>query len=280
MSLSATDFDYIRTLVMKRSAIVLEAGKEYLVESRLIPLAKREGFSGLEEMCAGMRAKASPALVEKVVEAMTTNETSFFRDLMPFEAMKKQIVPELIAARGGSKCLSIWSAASSSGQEIYSLAMLLRENFPALRDWRISLLATDLSQEMVARTKQGLFSQLEVNRGLPAPLLIKYFTKEGTHWQIKQELRDLVEVRQMNLAESWKLMPQLDVVFLRNVLIYFSVETKREILGRVREILRPDGTLFLGAAETTLNIDENWTRVQIDKTSCYRPGAAELRKAA
>ena len=280
MGLLPAEFDFIRGLIEAHSAIVLEPGKEYLVESRLIPLSKREGYPGLTEMFADLKLNRKAGLRDKVVEAMTTNETSFFRDLHPFEAMKKHVLPELMQSRASERRLRIWSAASSSGQEIYSLVMLMRESFPALSTWKLELLATDLSTEMVARCQQGLFSQLEVNRGLPAPYLIKYFVKDGIHWQIKPELKQSIEFRQMNLAEEWKSIAPMDVVFLRNVLIYFSGETKKQILGRLRRVLRPDGSLFLGAAETTLNLDDEFERVPIDKTSCYRLRNVTLKKAA
>ncbi len=280
MGLLPAEFDFIRGLIEAHSAIVLEPGKEYLVESRLIPLSKREGYPGLTEMFADLKLNRKAGLRDKVVEAMTTNETSFFRDLHPFEAMKKHVLPELMQSRASERRLRIWSAASSSGQEIYSLVMLMRESFPALSTWKLELLATDLSTEMVARCQQGLFSQLEVNRGLPAPYLIKYFVKDGIHWQIKPELKQSIEFRQMNLAEEWKTIAPMDVVFLRNVLIYFSGDTKKQILGRLRRVLRQDGSLFLGAAETTLNLDDEFERVPIDKTSCYRLRNVTLKKAA
>lgn len=280
MAINPNDFAQICKLVLSRSAIVLEAGKEYLVESRLVPLAKRRGYDSLEALCAELRTNRVQGLTEAVVEAMTTNETSFFRDLHPFDALKKEILPTLIESRSNERRLRIWSAASSSGQEIYSIGMLVRESFPQLATWDVKYLATDLSTEMVARSEQGLYSQLEVNRGLPATHLIKYFTKDGVHWQIKPELRQAIEFRALNLAEEWRAIPDMDVVFLRNVLIYFSAETKKAILARLRRVLRPDGFLFLGSAETTLNLDDEFERVQIDKASCYRLRAAEVRKAA
>ncbi|MCA9726383.1 MAG: protein-glutamate O-methyltransferase CheR [Candidatus Eisenbacteria bacterium] len=279
MTLSASDYEFMQSLVCDRSAIVLEANKEYLVEARLIPVAKREGFETLADMIAALR-KGAPALVTKCIEAMTTNETSFFRDSSPFEAMKSTIIPDLMKAREASRTINIWSAACSSGQEVYSLGMLLRESFPGLLTWNVQFLATDLAQGMVDRTAKGSFSQLEVNRGLPALLLVKYFNKVGPDWQIKDELRAKVTARQMNLAQEWRDVPMMDVVFLRNVLIYFSVETRRQILGRVKRVLKPDGTLFLGSAETTLNIDDSWERITINGVSCYRVRDANPAKMA
>lgn len=261
----------MRKLVLEKSAIVLEAEKSYLVEARLVPVARREGFPSLSALIAKVRTCGShDVLVKKVVEAMTTNETSFFRDFHPFEALKRDILPTLIQARANERKLSIWCAASSSGQEPYSTCMLLRESFPQLATWQITFYATDLSSEILNRAKEGIYSQLEVNRGLPAPLLVKYFTKVGAEWQIREDLRKMIDFRIVNLVESWPLMPPLDIVFIRNVLIYFDVETKRQILGNIRRRLRPDGILMLGSAETTLNIDENFQRVQFEKTSYYR----------
>lgn len=271
LSLSQPDFDFVRKLVLEKSAIVLESEKSYLVEARLVPVARREGFPSLAALIAKVRL-SSPHddLVRKVVEAMTTNETSFFRDFHPFEALKKEIIPDLIKARSSERKLAIWCAASSSGQEPYSTCMMLRESFPELNSWELTFIASDLSTDILNRAKQGIYSQLEINRGLPAPLLIKYFTKVGAEWQIREDVRKMIDFRIVNLVEAWPPMPPLDMVFIRNVLIYFDVETKRRILGNIRRRLRPNGVLFLGSAETTLNIDENFQRHQYEKTSYYR----------
>jgi chemotaxis protein methyltransferase CheR len=214
-----------------------------------------------------------------VVEAMTTNETSFFRDLHPFEALRTLLLPELILRRAAERRLRLWSNACSSGQEAYSLAMLLAMSFPAVHDWDLSILATDISREMVQRTQQGLFGQLEVNRGLPAPMLVRHFQRTGTQWQVKPELRRLIQAREMNLVEPWPTLPKFDVVMLRNVLIYFDLETKRNILRRVRQALRPDGYLFLGSAETPLMADESWDRVSCGSSVAYRLTAAPAARA-
>ena len=201
---------------------------------------------------------------------MTTNETTFFRDVHPFDALRTRVIPELMAARANERALTIWCGASSSGQEPYSIAITLREHFPQLAGWKVRLLATDLSSEMVRRTTAGSFSQLEVNRGMPAPMLVKWFDRRGVHWQAKPELCAMIEAFEMNLATPWPTLPAFDVVFLRNVLIYFDVETKRTILGKVRRAMRPDGWLFLGGAETTLNLDDAFERVAVDRATCYR----------
>lgn len=270
MPLSPPDFQFISQLVRQRSAIVLEVEKSYLLEARLTPLARAEGFASLEAMISQMRAHPANGLHRKAVEAMTTNETSFFRDLHPFDALKKVVIPEVMTKRSGERALNIWCAASSSGQEPYTVAMTLMDAFPQLATWKVKLLATDLSSDMVRRSKAGRYGQIEVNRGLPAPLLLKYFEKKGTEWVVKPEIQKWCEFRELNLIEAWGPMPMMDVVFLRNVLIYFDVETKRAILNNVRKVLQPWGYLFLGGAETTINLGDTFERVQFDKAGCYR----------
>ena len=270
MSINTTDFAFLQTLVRERSAIVLDPGKEYLAESRLAPIARGAGLPGIGELVAKLRTDPRGTLTDKVIEAMTTNETSFFRDVHPFEALRLNILPELIKARANERTLNLWCAASSSGQEPYTIAMLIRENFPALIEWRIRFIATDISQEMLRRSRDGIYSQLEVNRGLPAKYLVKHFEKRGSDWQIKADLRSMIEFKELNLIKPWPAMPPLDVVFIRNVLIYFDLPTKRAILGNIRKVLRPDGYLFLGGAETTLSLDESFKRAQVGPTWCYR----------
>ncbi|MEO8633764.1 MAG: protein-glutamate O-methyltransferase CheR [Gemmatimonadales bacterium] len=270
MALSPPDFQYISQLVRQRSAIVLEVEKGYLVEARLTPLARAEGFASLEALIGRMRAEPFNSLHRKAVEAMTTNETSFFRDLHPFEALKQMVIPAVLARRSAERQLNIWCAACSSGQEPYTIAMTLMDAFPELATWKVNILATDLSSEMVRRSKAGRYGQIEVNRGLPAALLLKYFEKKGTEWLVKPEVQQWCEFRELNLIESWGPMPTMDVVFLRNVLIYFDVETKRAILNNVRKVLQPWGHLFLGGAETTINLGDTYERVPFDKAGCYR----------
>ena len=270
MALNPTDFQFVSTLVRQRSAIVLEPEKSYLLEARLTPLARAEGFASLEALVAQMRAQPFNGLHRKVVEAMTTNETSFFRDLHPFEALRQVVLPEVLKHRQATRTLNIWCAACSSGQEPYTVAMTLLEHFPQLSGWNFRILATDLSGEMVARSRAGRYGQIEVNRGLPANLLVKWFEKKGMDWQVKPEVKRYCEFREMNLIEPWGQLPVMDVVFLRNVLIYFDVETKRQILGNVRKVLQSWGYLFLGGAETTINLGDTFERVQFDKAGCYR----------
>jgi chemotaxis protein methyltransferase CheR len=267
--LNTADFEYVRDLVLRRSSIVLETEKAYLVDARLQALARREGFPSPEDLVKTLRTGPS-ALLQKVVESMTTNETSFFRDIHPFDALKKSIVPALLAKRAGEKRLAIWCGASSTGQEPYTVAIVLRENFPELAGWQVRFIATDLSTEVLDKARKGRYSQLEVNRGMPAPLLIKYFTKDGAEWVLREDVRRTVEFSRMNLIEPWPLLPPLDLVMLRNVLIYFDVQTKKQILAKIRAKLRPDGVLILGGAETTHNLDDCYERVPGEKFSCYR----------
>lgn len=270
MGFMIEDYTYIRNLVRERSAIVLEQEKDYLIRSRLEPLAKELGFDSLMGLVEKLRRTSYDRLHRTVVEAMTTNETSFFRDLSPFLALKERLLPDLIARRASLRCLSIWCGASSSGQEPYSVMLTLLEHFPELKDWRIRFLATDISRAMLKRCQEGIYSQIEVNRGLPAGLLTKYFSKKGTHWQIAEDIRKRIEFREMNLAGPWPMFPGMDMVVLRNVMIYFDRETKQRIFKKIRHILDPQGYLLLGGSETTINLDEHYERVALNGTSCYR----------
>jgi len=248
----------------------LDEEKEYLIFSRLEPLARELGFDSLTRLVGRLRSTSYDLLHRKVVEAMTTNETSFFRDLSPFLALKERLLPDLIAHRASMRCLSIWCGASSSGQEPYSILLTILEHFPQLKDWQIRFVATDISGAMVKRCQEGIYSQLEVSRGLPADLLTKYFSKTGTYWQIAEDLRKRIEFREMNLAGPWPLFPSIDLVVLRNVMIYFDGETKKHIFRKIRNILNPQGYLLLGGTETTINLDEQYERVAVNGTSCYR----------
>ena len=269
MGLGERDFETLQGLVKEHAAIVLEPSKAYLVETRLAPLALREGIESIEVLVERLRNTHFGPLHAKVVDAMTTSETSFFRDFHPFEALRKTILPELIRRREGQRKLHIWCGASSSGQEPYTIAMLLNEDFPQLREWSVTLLATDISEEMLARARSGRFSPLEVNRGLPSPLLVRYFKRDGAEWQLEEDVRRLVQFRPLNLVKAWPPMPPLDLIFLRNVLIYFDLEARRKILGRIRQALEPDGYLFLGATETTLHADDAFERVAVERSWAY-----------
>lgn len=271
--IETNDLIYLRDMILTRSAIVLEPEKDYLIQSRLDPVAKETGFASIGELTNYLRTNPFGDLHQKVVEAMTTNETSFFRDMHPFEALKEHVLPKLLEQRASSKTLTLWCGASSSGQEPYTVAMVLREHFPQLATWNVKFIATDISTQMLEKCREGKYSQLEVNRGLPAQLLIKYFEKKGMGWRVNEDLRNMIEFRQLNLSGTWPLLPKADIVFLRNVLIYFDVEMKKDILRKIRETLQPDGYLFLGGAETTLNLDEQYQRVPLNGTSCYQLAA-------
>ena len=270
MPLAAIDFDYIAQLLRQRAAIVLEPGKEYLAESRLQNLARDAGLGSVGELVARMRT-GHLDIGDAVVDAMTTNETSFFRDAHPFNALRDEILPDLMERRRVARTISIWCAACSSGQEPYSIAMLIDEHFPELRSWNVRIVATDISPSMLERTRTGLYSQLEVNRGLPAPKLVTYFSRVGMHWQVSDDLRRMVTAEYLNLADRWPVMAPFDLIFMRNVLIYFDIPTKQDILGKVRRQLRPDGLLLLGGAETTMNLDNNFERVPAGRSTWYRP---------
>jgi chemotaxis protein methyltransferase CheR len=269
-TIAKADFDYICELVYKRSAIVLESGKEYLVQSRLVSVASQNGCMSLAELVTRLRAQPAGKLSQAVIEAMTTNETSFFRDMYPFEALKKTVIPELLAKRGSDPQLTIWCAAASAGQEPYSIALLLRESFPQIPKNNIRIIATDINTEVLAHAREGIYSQIEVNRGLPISMLLRHFEKSGANWQIREDIRQMVDFRECNLIQAWPLIPPVDILFMRNVLIYFDQETKKAILAKVRKALKPDGVFFLGGAETTMNLDDNFERVQLEKTACYR----------
>ncbi|MGY1638410.1 CheR family methyltransferase [Geodermatophilus sp. SYSU D00742] len=270
MTLTATSFDWVRQLVHRESAIVLAPGKEYLVEARLLPIARQLGLPDVGQFVDSVRTRPSPESTRRIVEALTTNETSWFRDGDPFTALTSTVLPALLAVRGPAERLQIWSAACSSGQEAYTVAMLLEDAMPNAGA-RVSITATDISREMVERTRAGRFSQLEVNRGLPAPMLVRHLTRVGTEWEVATGLRRMVTAFECNLAAPLPRMGPFDVVYLRNVLIYFDLPTKQAILRRVRALMRPDGWLFLGAAETTLGVDDSWERVVIGRSSAYRP---------
>jgi chemotaxis protein methyltransferase CheR len=269
-TLSSDAVSYVCTMVRERSAIELEASKSYLIEARLLPLAKQHGYASTDEFIHGVRAQKRPDVERRLVEAMTTNETSFYRDAHPFNALRNTLIPEMASLRSTTRTLNIWSAACSTGQELYSIAMLIREHFPNLASWNVRLVGTDLSEDVLSRATAGKFSQIEVNRGLPAPMMLKYFARDGMTWQIKPEIRAMATFTKLNLIERWPPLPTMDIVFLRNVLIYFSPDTKREILRKVRQTMSPQSVLFLGAAETTMGLDTAFERVEFERSVFYR----------
>jgi chemotaxis protein methyltransferase CheR len=273
VTISAGAFTFVVDLVRQQAAIVLGPGKEYLVESRLMPLARQAGLDDVGALVARLQAKPDDVLRRQIVEAMTTNETSFFRDRDPFNALAQVLLPELCKQRSVTHRLSIWSAACSAGQEPYSIAMSLLDHPLITPDWQVDILATDLNEEMLERAKRARYSQLEVNRGLPVAMLVRHFERAETDWQVVSSVRNMVRFRALNLAEPFDL-PQMDVIFLRNVLIYFDNVTKTAVLQRIRRVLRPDGYLFLGGAETTLGLDDGFERVSIGSTTAYRQKGA------
>ncbi len=270
MTLAAVNFDYLRGLVKDHTAIVLDSGKEYLAETRLAPLAVEQGCASVEDLLAGLRCQSFNGLHRKVLDAMTNNETWFFRDCNCFAALTGFVLPQLMKTRQYERKVAIWSAACSSGQEPYSIAMALREEFN-LPGWSYSILGTDFCSTILERARNGLYRQMEVNRGLPVKLLTRYFLQQGLSWQLRPEVLGMVTLRNLNLAEPWgDVVPPADLIFLRNVLIYFDIPTRKEILGRVRRVLRPNGFLFLGCAETTLNLDAGFQTVQAGNYVCYK----------
>lgn len=271
MAITADEFNYVRTLLRDQAAIIIEPGKEYLVENRLTPLAQKMGLPGVSHLIARLRSEPVNGAHHKAVEALTIGETLFFRDLHPFETLRKQLIPELMQKRQSVRSLRIWCGACSTGQEPYSVALTIREYFPQLKDWQVRILATDINTESLERARTGTYTQLEVNRGMPAMLLVKHFKKlPNQNWQINPEIRAMVEFQELNLARPLPPLPLFDLIFLRNVLIYFDTATKRNILQGVRSRLAPDGYFFLGSSETTLYVDEAFETVNLGKTVAYR----------
>ena len=263
------DYEYLRKILKERSGLDLSADKQYLVESRLVPLARKAGFAGIPELVAKMKSGAE-ALTADVVEAMTTNETFFFRDKIPFDHLRETILPALMRTRANRKLIRIWSAASSTGQEPYSIAMCLKEKAAQLAGWRFEIVATDLSQEVLEKSKAGIYSQFEVQRGLPIQLLVKYFTQTGELWQINADVRGMVQHRPLNLLGDFSHLGKFDVIFCRNVLIYFDQDTKSNIFERMSRIVEPDGMLMLGAAESVVGISDAF-RPYPEKRGLYQP---------
>jgi chemotaxis protein methyltransferase CheR len=268
MTLNAQEFAFISQLVRRDAAIVLDPGKEYLVEARLLSLAREFGANSVAEFVNRVQQRPEPETHARIVDALTTNETSFFRDGEPFAALVDQVLPELMAKRASTRNIKVWSAACSSGQEPYTLAMVLQDALPA--GWSFDILATDISTEMLGRAERGVYSQLEVNRGLPVKVLVQHFDRDGANWRVSDTLRRRITYRRMNLAAPFGPLGPFDIVFLRNVLIYFDVDTKRSVLERVSKNLHPDGWLFLGSAETTIGIDDRLERVAAGRSSAYR----------
>jgi chemotaxis protein methyltransferase CheR len=279
------DYDFLRKRLKERSGLVLSADKQYLVESRLLPVARKAGFAGLGELVDALRLGNAEALMTEVVEAMATNESYFFRDKIPFDQFRSTIMPALLAARQNTRTIRIWCAAASTGQEPYSLAMSLREMGRELAGWHIEIAASDLSNEVLEKARQGVYSQFEVQRGLPIQLLIKYFAQAGDVWQIAPEIRAMVKFRQLNLLSDLSVMGRFDLIFCRNVLIYFDQQTKIDVLNRLARITASEGYLVLGSAETVVGLTDSF-KVVPDKhglcvlNSSALNGGAPKRPAA
>jgi chemotaxis protein methyltransferase CheR len=270
------DFDYLRKLLKERSGLVLPAEKQYLAESRLLPLARRRGVATLTELVAQLRAQGPAALASEVVDAMTTNETFFFRDRIPFDLLRDTMMPALIRARAQTRRIRIWSTAASTGQEPYSIAMTLKAMGERLAGYRIDILATDIAGEVVERGKAGIYTQFEVQRGLPVQMLVQHFAQVGEQWRISPEIRDMVQFRPLNLLNDFSPLGMFDVVFCRNVLIYFDQPTKNGVLERIARQMPEDGYLILGAAETVVGLTDAFKPVA-DKRGLYVPNGAARR---
>ena len=273
MELVDRDFDFVRAFICEQAGIVLEHGKEYLVESRLAPIVRRANLPDIAAIVDRLR-RHDPELRRAVIEALTTNETTFFRDVMPFETIRNVVIPALIEARKHKRELRFWYGASSTGQEPYSVVMLLADHFPQLEDWTVTHVATDLNLDVLERARAGRYSQIEINRGLPAPCLVKHFERHGTEWQLKEHLRRRVKFEQLNLVKPWPAMGPFDVIMMRNVMIYFDADAKKSILTRASRLMGEDGYLFLGAAETTIGTGTSFERMPYERSGCYRPAAA------
>ncbi|KZB73185.1 protein-glutamate O-methyltransferase CheR [Thalassospira profundimaris] len=275
------DFEFISRLIKSKSGLVLSQDKTYLLESRLMPIARKRGLKDLTELIGLLRG-GDRNLVEEVVDAMTTNESFFFRDTKPFDQFRHVVLPHMIKARASKKHLRIWCAAASSGQEPYSLAMILDEFKSQLVGWRIDIVGTDISREILTKARAGLYSQFEVQRGLPIGLLVKYFQKKEDQWQISADIRSKVQYKEFNLLEDFRPLGQFDVVYCRNVLIYFDQPTKSDVLARISALMPDDGFLFLGGAETVLGISDKFKPLARQRGiyQLNRPGAPDVDLAA
>ena len=269
--MTPTDLNFLRKFVQDRSGIVLGDDKLYLFESRLGPVCQRQGLNDLGQLVQRLREKPNSPLHAEVVESMTTNETFWFRDGAPFDALKEKVLPFLAGANQSTRKLAIWCAASSTGQEPYTIAMIIRDHFPQLAGWQLQFLATDLSPRVIAKARAGRYTQAEVDRGLAPDLLKRHFSQVAPgEWQVNENLRKMWEFRELNLLESWFNLGTFDIVFIRNVLIYFNTEVKSQLLMRVGKVLAPHGFLYLGGAESPLNLDSQWVRVPFDRAGLYR----------
>ncbi|HEU4827410.1 MAG TPA: protein-glutamate O-methyltransferase CheR [Dongiaceae bacterium] len=277
--MTVTDFEFICQILRERSGLVLTNDKAYLLESRLLPVARKWKLATFDDLVRTIRTRMDETVIRDVVEAMTTNESFFFRDTKPFDQFKQMVLPAMLKNRAGNRTIRIWSAACSSGQEPYSLAMILSEMAAQLNGWKIEIVGTDLSTEILGRAKEGMYSQFEVQRGLPITMLVKYFAQIGDRWQINAKIRGMVQFREFNLLQDPTPLGRFDVVFCRNVLIYFDQTTKTRVLNNVAKMMPEDGFLFLGGAETVLGITDRFQMVPGQRgvygvATAQRPGAA------
>jgi chemotaxis protein methyltransferase CheR len=256
--MSSADFDFLRKYLHRMIGIVVEADRNHLIESRLAPVARLRGMASVDELIAEFQCRRDKELWRDIVEAMTTNETYFFRDRTPFRLFREFILPKLLEERRAERQLRIWCAASSTGQEPYSLAMILEEEAERLAGWKVDIVATDVSEAVLEAARRGIYNQFEVQRGLPVSLLLRHFVRQGDNWQLNADIRSRVRFRQLNLLEDFRDIGACDVIFCRNVLIYFDQKTKADVLNRMHRIVRPNGYLLLGAAETVLGITQSW----------------------
>lgn len=259
--MSPQDFEFISTLIKSRSGLVLTPDKSYLLESRLMPVARKHGLKGLDDLIGTMRTRKDEALIVEVTEAMTTNESFFFRDIKPFDLLRDHVLPPILEKRAAKKHLRIWCAAASSGQEPYSIAIVLKELGVTMANWKIDMVGTDISHDILKKASDGKYSQFEVQRGMPIQLLLKYFDKQDETWQIKDEIRKMVQYKYWNLLDDLKGLGGFDIVFCRNVLIYFDAETKGRVLESIAKLMPEDGMLFLGGAETVLGVTDRFKPV-------------------
>ncbi len=266
--MTPADYDFIRNLLKERSGYVLSPDKHYLIDSRLTPVARQEGCATLAELVLKMKAPNAGPLLSRVTETMTINESFFFRDKIPFDRFKDTMLPAMMAARANTKRLRIWCSASSTGQEPYSLAMILKSMSEKLIGWQIDIVATDISRDVLDRAKAGIYSQFEVQRGLPIQMLMQFFQQVGEQWRVTEDIRKMVQFRQLNLLERFSMLGTFDIVFCRNVLIYFDQKTKTDVLERIAQQLAPEGFLVLGAAETVVGLSESF-KPHHDKRGLY-----------
>lgn len=275
------NFTFFTQFLKDESGLIITEEKAYLVESRLVPIARKRGLADLDDLIVAVRNKQDPSLGNDVVEAMTTNESFFFRDIKPFESLKNTVLPRIVQARkaANAKKIRIWSAACSSGQEPYTISMMLKENHAILQGLDVEIVGTDISNEILDKAREGIYTQFEAQRGLPIRLLMKYFSQVGEHWQISEDIRGSVQLHHVNLLRNLSRFGRFDVVFCRNVLIYFEAPTKTEVLGRIRSMMPDDGYLFLGAAETVVGISDRFKTIPGERGVYATDGAASAAAA-